>query len=358
MEVRAQYIDTPFFSICIPQHNRTSFLLEALHVLSSQEFRDFEICIADDQSTDEREREILDSLRSSGLSFAYSKNERNMRYDGNLRSAIHLARGRYCLLHGNDDCLKGPETLQRLHDMLEAHGHPAVALTNFEDWTTGELTRRVGATVLLPGLPETAAAHFRNVAFVTGVLLDRAQAQACATDRWDGSEMYQMYLMAHIIAIGGSLLEIDESMVRKDVQVRGEQVDSIARAPVITPCPIIPRILPLTQIGRVVIDAIAPALEPAARRKLNARILGQLYRFTFPQWVVEYRRVQSWKFAAGLSLGLRVRSVCEGVELSVPSRVILHALHSFGCLFALVIPIRAFDALQPVLYAFAKRRRG
>ncbi|MBL0174104.1 MAG: glycosyltransferase family 2 protein [Ignavibacteria bacterium] len=276
MDIREQHIDAPYFSICIPQHNRTSFLLEALRALEAQEFRDFEVCIADDQSTDGREGEIVDFLRASGLSFAYRKNVRNLRYDGNLRASMELARGRYCLLHGNDDCLKDAGTLRRLHDLLEAHGRPAVALTNFEDWSTGEVTRRVAATALLPGVPETAAAHFRNVAFVTGVTLDREAVHAHSTERWDGSEMYQMYLMARIIALGGTLLEIEESMVRKDIQVDGEMVDSIARVAVVNPCPIIPG-SPVTQIARVVTDGIAPALEVPARRKLNARILRQLY---------------------------------------------------------------------------------
>jgi hypothetical protein len=355
VDIREQRIDAPYFSICIPQHNRTSFLLEALRTLAAQEFRDFEVCIADDQSTDGREGEIVDFLRTSGLSFAYRKNARNLRYDGNLRAAMDLARGRYCLLHGNDDCLKDAGTLQRLHDLLEANGRPAVALMNFEDWTTGEVTRRVAATALLPGVPETAAAHFRNVAFVTGVTLEREAVQAHATARWDGSEMYQMYLMARIISLGGTLLEIGESMVRKDIQVDGEMVDSIARVAVIKPCPIIPRLLPLTQIARVVTDGIAPALEVPARRKLNARILRQLYIYTFPQWVVEYRCMQSWKYAVGLVLGLRPRVVCEGIEIAPTSRISIRLLYASGSLLGLSIPRWLYVGMRPFLYALAKR---
>lgn len=358
MDLRQQHIDAPYFSICIPQHNRTSFLLEALRVLAAQRFRDFEICIADDQSTDGREMEIVDFLRASGLAFAYRTNGRNLRYDGNLRAALSLARGRYCLLHGNDDCLKDEDTLQRLHDLLESRGRPTVALTNFEDWTSGEVTRRATSTSLFPGTPETAAARFRNVAFVTGVTLDRERALIHATDRWDGSEMYQMYLMSRMIALGGTLLEIEDSFVRKDLQVTGEVTDSYARVKRLTPCPIIPRLLPLTRIAHVVTDGIAPALDAAAARGLNARILRQLYRYTFPQWIMEYRRVQSWKFAAGLCLGLRVRYVCEGVALSRHSVWTLRMMHAIGSGAALLAPIALFDLLRPGLYALAKRGKG
>src|SRR6202011_5713969 len=80
-----------FFSICIPQYNRTSFLIEALRTIKDQTFRDFEVCIADDRSTDGRSHEIVEYLQESGLSFAYQQNAENLRYDGNLRAAIGLA---------------------------------------------------------------------------------------------------------------------------------------------------------------------------------------------------------------------------------------------------------------------------
>ena len=191
MDIRNQYIELPYFSICIPQHNRTSFLLEALRTLAAQRFRDFEVCIADDCSTDGREQEVIDFLELEHLSFTYRRNELNVRYDGNLRASIALARGRYCLIHCNDDCLKDTATLDRLHDLFEQHGRPGVALTNFESWASGEVTRRVPVTRLHAGGPETAAARFRNVAFVTGVTIDRELASPHVTDRWDGSEMYR-----------------------------------------------------------------------------------------------------------------------------------------------------------------------
>ena len=77
-------MSTPFFSVCIPQFNRTSFLIEACKVLNGQTFRDFEICISDDCSTDGRETELIQYLQQSGLSFTYKKQPKNKRYDANL----------------------------------------------------------------------------------------------------------------------------------------------------------------------------------------------------------------------------------------------------------------------------------
>src|SRR5437870_4951825 len=86
----------PFFSICIPQFNRTPFLIAACEVLAKQCFHDFEVCISDDCSTDGRTSELLAFLESSNLQYTFKVQERNARYDGNLRSAIGLAQGRYC----------------------------------------------------------------------------------------------------------------------------------------------------------------------------------------------------------------------------------------------------------------------
>src|ERR1700722_12253815 len=108
----------PFFSICIPQHNRTSFLIEACRQLKLQTCQDFEICISDDCSTDGRGEELQQFLRESQLSFVYRKQEKNRRYDGNLRAAIGLASGEYCILMGNEDCLGGDTALEVLLSIL------------------------------------------------------------------------------------------------------------------------------------------------------------------------------------------------------------------------------------------------
>ena len=68
--------------------------------------------------------------------------------------------------------------------------------------------------------PTPRAQTFRNFSFVSGVILETQAAREHATDRWDGSEMYQVFLAARLIAAGGALLYIDASAVRKDIQFR------------------------------------------------------------------------------------------------------------------------------------------
>src|SRR5438034_8496188 len=119
MESHNTTVLKPFFSICIPQYNRTSFLLEVCKSLAAHSFKIFEICISDDCSTDGRADELISFLRQANLSFRYKRLESNQRYDANLRASIDLASGKYCFLLGNDDALASSTILERIyHEIL------------------------------------------------------------------------------------------------------------------------------------------------------------------------------------------------------------------------------------------------
>src|SRR5215471_17107235 len=113
-----QTLPDPVFSICIPQYNRTDFLMAACESFALQKFRDFEVCISDDCSNDGKEGALLNNLKRLNLSFVYSRTESNIRYDANLRNALSLSKGKYLLLMGNDDALSDSDALQAIHDEL------------------------------------------------------------------------------------------------------------------------------------------------------------------------------------------------------------------------------------------------
>jgi hypothetical protein len=343
----------PFFSICIPQHNRTSFLIEACRHLKLQTCQDFEICISDDCSTDGRDEELQQFLRESQISFVYCRQEKNRRYDGNLRAAIGLASGEYCILMGNDDCLAEDTTLESLRAMLTKHPQTGVAITNFKAFSSGQITRRIVRTGNLGSGPQVAVRSFRNVSFVSGVIFRRDRAQANATDRWDGSEMYQMYMASRIIAEGYELLELDMVAVRKDMTIPGESVDSYENRPRLSPCPIVERKTTLLQLGALVSDAV----RPYAGKQLvwyDVQILLQVLFFTYPFCILNARRVQSWKFAAGNCLGMRPKNLFSQMEFPLLQRWFLGGIFFAVSCAALLMPISFFDACQPKLFAISK----
>jgi glycosyltransferase involved in cell wall biosynthesis len=354
MEIKNQYRENPFFSICIPQYNRTSFLIEACKVLAQQTFKNFEVCISDDQSNDGREQELIAYLQNSGLSFIYKRQEKNLRYDGNIRGSIALAKGAYCFLHGNDDCLASSTTLEEIYQEMQKYDSPGVIITNYEDWQTGQKNQRLRQSQLFDSGVETAATHFRNVAFVTGVIIDRVKAQDCYTDKWDGSEMYQMYVVAKIIASGSSLLELKMSAVRKDIHIASESVDSYAKRPVLNPCPIVERKLPMVLIGQVVADAISSYLDTSNRDRIIESIFLQLYLFTYPFWIIEYRRVQSWKYSLGICLGIHPKNTFLKIKLGWLRIIKLYCLYSIICAIGLILPIKLFDKLRGILFSLSK----
>lgn len=345
----------PVFSICIPQFNRTSFLLEACRSIVTQNFESCEICISDDCSTDGRQQELLDFLEASPMSFAYRRLPQNHRYDANLREAIALSQGDYCFLLGNDDGLATCDTLAQLFEDIRKFAPASVVITNYRESGSSHLFRRVRTTGIAGSGPATAARAFRHFSFVSGIVLDGPTARQMATKRWDGSEMYQMFLGCRMIAAGGRLLTVDRVCINKDLQVAGESVDSYALRPRIAPCPIRERQLPMGKILPLVADALSPFQSEKDRQRSILDIAMQLFVFTYGFWLVEFRRVQSWRYAAGVYLGFQPRHTLPEVRLSLWRYYLLWGLYFWLGISGLLIPLTFFRGLQNRFYAIAKR---
>jgi hypothetical protein len=347
----------PFFSICIPQYNRTDFLIKACRSLSCQDFGKFEICISDDCSTDLKEATLLDYLRNSGLTYVYVKTERNLRYDGNLRNAIALSVGEYLVLMGNDDGMSDAAVLRAVHDEILRFCPVEVAITNYRELLSGRVYRRVTKTGVLGSGPATAVASFRNYSFVSGIILKGDLARQAATEILDGSEMYQMYLGTRMIAAGGRLLGIDRVCVDKDLQIGGQTVDSYRALTRLHPCPIVERPLPMGELLHVVAAGLGSEDATKGGEEDLIRVAKQLYRFTYPFWAIEYRVSQSWRFALGVYLALRPTRIANGLTFSRRGQFRLWSTYLCFGLLALTIPLPVFTVFRPWLYAFAKRVR-
>jgi glycosyltransferase involved in cell wall biosynthesis len=344
----------PIFSICIPQYNRSSFLLEACKSLVTQRFPFFELCISDDRSTDGREDELISFLRASELDFTYARQKANRRYDGNLRGAIALARGEFVFLLGNDDRLAGPRTLENVHEQLRQAAPVHVAITNYREIGTGRAFQRVSRSGKLGSGPSAAVHAFRNFSFVSGIIFDAECAKRWSTWKWDGSEMYQMYLGCRILAAGGTLLGISEVCIEKDIQITGESVDSYASVR-IAKRDFSPVVLPMSKISPLVIDAVAPYVSRSSLENTATRIGAQLLLFTYAFWIIELRRVQSWKYAVSVYRGLGPKRILEGLRIAWPKRSLIAFLYAIVGLGGLTMPVGLFRRLQPLLYRLAKR---
>jgi glycosyltransferase involved in cell wall biosynthesis len=96
-------------SILIPTYNRAYIVREAIESALSQNYRDFEIVIVDDGSTDNT-REVVDQIQSDRI--RYIRHDRNRGCSAACNTAIASARGEFVAFLDSDDLWK-PEYLER-----------------------------------------------------------------------------------------------------------------------------------------------------------------------------------------------------------------------------------------------------
>lgn len=87
-------------SIVIPTYNRFNFLKETIESIKKQSFKDFEIVIIDDNSTDDTGK-IIDMYKN--LRIKYIKNKKNMGPGYNRKIGISSCDGEYIIFMDDDD---------------------------------------------------------------------------------------------------------------------------------------------------------------------------------------------------------------------------------------------------------------
>ncbi len=92
----------PLVSICIPVYNCEKYISQTIKSALEQSYRNFEIIIVDDLSTDGSE-DIVKSFNDSRI--YYYKNEKNLGMVNNWNQALSHANGKYIKLLCQDDIL-------------------------------------------------------------------------------------------------------------------------------------------------------------------------------------------------------------------------------------------------------------
>jgi glycosyltransferase involved in cell wall biosynthesis len=113
---------TPRVSIVLPTRNGAIHLDEAVRSVAEQTFRDWELVLVDDASTDETPR-IIARWAARDERIRPLRNERNLRLPGALNAGFAAASGEY-LTWTSDDNLYLPEAIARMTAFLD--GNPGV----------------------------------------------------------------------------------------------------------------------------------------------------------------------------------------------------------------------------------------
>lgn len=111
-------IATPEISICIANYNYGRYLKDLLPVLLRQTFKNFEIVITDNCSTDDSNT-VVKSFKDKRIRLF--KNEKNLGMVGNWNRALSKARGRVVWMLNSDDSVESDEFLEDMIGAMKKH---------------------------------------------------------------------------------------------------------------------------------------------------------------------------------------------------------------------------------------------
>ncbi len=108
----------PFFSVIIPTYNRAGSIVEAIESVLHQSFKNFELLVIDDGSTDNT-KELVTAAASSDNRIVYI-HQQNAERSAARNHGVELSKGQYiCFLDSDDIYL--PDHLASFYNTIEKH---------------------------------------------------------------------------------------------------------------------------------------------------------------------------------------------------------------------------------------------
>lgn len=119
----------PYFSIAIPTYNRCEFLRATISILLEQTFKDFEIVITDNASSDNT-AEVVKSFRDKRIRHIH--NNKNIGFPNNAKKAMLAAKGKYIFTLGDDDFILFNDTLSVVKKILDKEKYGFMKINTLE----------------------------------------------------------------------------------------------------------------------------------------------------------------------------------------------------------------------------------
>lgn len=190
--------DNIFVSICIPSYNRPKELLRLLRTIDCDP-QEVQIVICEDHAPKRLDvRKNVDAYKKESVyQVKYIENEVNKGYDWNIRDFITCAEGEYIIYMGDDDGFV-PHALDKLIAFLKQHHELGYVLRCTRNQCTGEERRYFPETRFFKPGVDTYQLLYRKSVIISGFTFKRRWAREYMTDRFDGSLLYQLYIMAEI----------------------------------------------------------------------------------------------------------------------------------------------------------------
>jgi glycosyltransferase involved in cell wall biosynthesis len=112
-------MDAPKISVLIPTYNYARFLPQAIESVLNQSFRDFELIIGDDNSTDSS-AEVIRTFAAQDARIRFNIHEQNLGMVENWNWCLAQAKGVYVKYLFGDDFLLATDALERLVQLVES----------------------------------------------------------------------------------------------------------------------------------------------------------------------------------------------------------------------------------------------
>lgn len=341
-------------SLCIPQYNRIQYLLKNLSIMAEQTYQNIEVTISDDASTDNTEEEIGLLVKTYKYPIIYYRQPLNVGYDANLRKSLELATGDYCMVMGNDDTLQGADGIERLVEFLKNSNRPEIGFCNYSEYHSPDIpiVRASSSRVVGAGV-EIALRYYRSFSFVGGIILRKDTFDAVNTNKVDGSVYVQMYFAARIIANEGRMFMYEPCLVLKDICLNGSMANSYRDKLMKNWIDLKPIDGGLKQVVRAVLEGFKDA--GVNIKQVSYKVIKNIYQFTYPFWLLDYRSNGSFVGAVGMMQGLKPSGIPQLQNLSLLEKVKLSILYYISTVIGFLLPVFIFNRLKIRIYKQLKK---
>lgn len=202
---------TKGYSIAIPAYGRPNEFEELLGSIYEMDMMPDEVIICEDFSRERDEirfiaEKYLTIFKSKNVTLSYIENQQNLGYDANIRKLIDLASGKWVILIGNDDLFlrNGLTEIDAFCKRNESIAMISRPFIRFEK----DINKPLGISRILQNetiidKKDSAKLIFRMCGFVGGLVINKEWAKNLATDKYDGTLFYQIYLAAHAFCTTG-----------------------------------------------------------------------------------------------------------------------------------------------------------
>lgn len=191
----------PLLSICVPSYNRPEELSRLFSSVDCDPDT-IEIVVCEDcaPSREQVRKAVEDFQTRSKYVLRYEENLANLGYDANLRRLIEIASGEFVLFMGDDDWFnKG--ALDQFLEFLKANRDVGYVLRSYLGMhPDGKLEpfRYLNGPKRFPAGLSTCAWMYKRTVSICGVTFKRESALKYSSDRFDGSLLYQLYLVLEV----------------------------------------------------------------------------------------------------------------------------------------------------------------